>query len=206
MFFIARTTAAMLTGSCGSGRTTRTRVSGSGTIDDDGQKACGRLTVSPEIDPATASAQDKLPPTANAIDSHLVDDHVHRERNPTGRAHRIEGHLEAHLIATLVATPCRNDWNVGARAIDSPNAHVWLGMLWDHEPRGRTIPIVGSDIELYAVAVNVGMLVVERRISRLTRAKHELLLLHGHDNDQTVIGRGESDFATGAPGLLPVLL
>src|SRR5918992_1378136 len=118
MFFIARTTAAMLTGSCGSCRMTRTRVSGSVTIDHNRQKPCGRLTVALEIDPPAASAQNELPPPAHAIGGHFVDDDVHRERKPTSGAQRIERHLQAHLEAIRLAAPFRDERNVGSRTID----------------------------------------------------------------------------------------
>src|SRR5919109_207971 len=206
MFFIARTTAAMFTGSCGSCRTTRTRASGSATIDNDRQKTCGRLTVPLEIHPTAASAQDELPPAPHAIGCHFVDDDVHRERNAPSGAECIQWHLETHLVTSALGTPFRDEGNIGSRAIDRTGSHMRSRTLGHCEPGRRTIPFVRGDVELYPVAVNVGMLIVERRIWRLTSAKDQLLLLHGHDDDEPITGHGESDARTGTSGFLPRLL
>src|SRR5687768_9566841 len=80
MFFIARTVAAMFTGSCGSWSTTHTvSRSVSGMRDDEGMET--RLPVAAEIDePALRAAEHELPAPPLTFGRHVVDDDLHLER------------------------------------------------------------------------------------------------------------------------------
>src|SRR5688500_12767566 len=82
MFFIARTVPAMLTGSCGSTRTTWTAARGSSGIvdDDEWEEAVRWLPVATQVDPFAASAaKHELSAPPLPVGSSLVHQQVEPE-------------------------------------------------------------------------------------------------------------------------------
>src|SRR5688572_20246591 len=140
MFFIARTTAAMLTGSWGSCSTTRTRASGSVTLDDDRKKARWRLPVALQIDPAAAAAQHQLASPAHAAGRHLVHDQIQRHGQFPLCAEGIQRNLEPHCIAAWLGAPPCDNRDVAARAVNDASAYARFGVLRYREPRRGSVP------------------------------------------------------------------
>src|SRR5688500_18389487 len=148
MFFIARTTAAMLTGSCGSCRTTRTRESGSVTLDDQRKEASRRLTVARKVDPVATTTQRQLSTATHAVRTHVVHDHVQRNRKVAIGAQRIERNLESHREAARFARPPGCERNDGTRAVHHMGADTRLRLLGHDDPRCGPVPARRGEIEL----------------------------------------------------------
>src|SRR5687767_15120755 len=81
MFFMARTTAAMFTGFCGSNSTTRTRDRTDSVIDDrEGEVAVLIVAIAAEVDELIRRATEhELASTAFAVGRHVVHDHVNEK-------------------------------------------------------------------------------------------------------------------------------
>src|SRR5690348_11915088 len=100
MFFIARTVAPMLTGSCGSYSTTTTDERIESVIGAfEWNEAVLVLTIAAQVDElAAAAAQHQLAPAAAASARHLVDDDVECRR-------QLARHVDAEAVAAVDAVP-----------------------------------------------------------------------------------------------------
>ena len=81
-----------------------------------------------------------------------------------------------------------------------------MRVLRDDKPGRGTVPAPADEIELDAVAVNVGMLVVERRIGSVGGAEDELGFLHRGFDHEVLSSRTERDHRARASRVPPTRL
>jgi hypothetical protein len=161
MFFIALITAAMLTWSWGSNRTTCTCESmDSGIADHEREVAISGETVPTKVDELTGrAAEHELASPALAIGRGFVHHHAEEERHVGYNPERSCRKNAAHGISAACPLPLgRHDWR--ARFGPSGDAHTVARELGHEEPGGLTVgrnAVVGrsGEVQLDAVAVGI---------------------------------------------------
>src|ERR1043166_8225558 len=162
MFFMARTVAPMFTGSCGSYSTTTTDARSDSDIGEaERDQARLLVTISAKIDELSPpTAEHELSSATLAPVWLLVDDDVERNERAFGIARHVERNVDVHSVPTGPALPTRRQRHRARPTFDRAAAHAVRPCVGHEQNAGP--PAGGRKVELHAVAIDVGHLVVVR--------------------------------------------